>query len=91
MRIAALVLVLGLASGCTTLHIDDFWAKPNVGIQQATLDDWECKRLAADAPTTPDLYIGGAADAVRVFLDQQAIERAYAACMSTRGYERQRT
>jgi hypothetical protein len=91
MKLVPLLLSLTVVSGCTTLRINDFWAKQGVGIEQATWDDWECKRVASGAPTTPDLYVGGAADAVRVFVDQQAIERAYAACMSTRGYARQRT
>jgi hypothetical protein len=78
-------------SGCTTMRINDFWTKQGVGVEQATRDDWECKRVAADAPVTPELYVGGAADAVRVVLDQREIERAYAGCMSTRGYAPQRS
>ena len=86
------VLVIGLAlvaSACTTIDLDDVWAKPGGTRQQATWDDWQCRREVHDrTPDTPDLYIGGVADAVRVYVEEHMRLATYKECMGGRGYER---
>ena len=64
-----LVVALALAaSACTTMDLDDVWTKPGGTRQQATWDDWQCRREIHDrTPETYDTYVGGVADAIRVF------------------------
>jgi hypothetical protein len=86
------LLVIGLAlagSACTTIDLDDVWAKRDGTRQQATWDDWQCRREVHDrAPETPDLYIGGVADAVRVYVEEHMRLGTYKDCMRARGYDR---
>jgi hypothetical protein len=87
-----LLLVIGLAltaSACTTMDLDDVWAKPDGTRQQATWDDWQCRRDVHDrTPETHDLYIGGVADAIRVYVEEHMRLATYKECMQARGYER---
>jgi hypothetical protein len=88
LRTAILVIVaVILLFGCTTANLGQRWTKAETTFTQATRDDWECARQAAETPEPPDLYIGGMADAVRVVLFQQRIDQSYAGCMSARGYQ----
>lgn len=83
-----LVALALLAAACTTTDLDDVWSKPDAPVHQAARDDWECRREAyATAPRTVDLYVGGVADAVRVWRDDRLSDAAYADCMRERGYQ----
>ena len=78
-----------LASACTTIDLDDVWAKPGGTPYQATWDDWQCRREVHDrTPETPDLWIGGVADAIRVYVEEHRRLDTYKDCMRARGYER---
>jgi hypothetical protein len=89
------LLVIGLAlaaSACTTFDLDDTWAKPGGSGYQATWDDWQCRREVHDrTPETHDLYVGGVADAVRVYVEEHMRLATYKDCMRARGYERTRS
>ena len=86
------VLLLGLAlvaSACTTIDLDDVWAKPDGTRQQATWDDWQCRREVHDrTPETHETWVGGVADAVRVYVEEHMRLDTYKDCMRDRGYER---
>ena len=86
----SLVVALALvAAGCTTLDLDDTWAKPNVGAAQMSREDWECRReVDASAPRTEDQLVGCLADLVRVQLEEKLRDETYAKCMEARGYVR---
>ena len=89
MRSMLVALVTLLAAGCTTLDLDDVWSKPDANAAQMSLDDLNCRRdVDQDPPRTPDLYVGGLADAVRIQIEQERRDRMYAKCMSARGYTR---
>jgi hypothetical protein len=85
-----LVIALAvLASGCTTMDLDDVWAKPGGTRQQTTWDDWQCRREVHDrTPETYDTIVGGVADAVRVYVEEHMRLATYTECMRARGYER---
>lgn len=86
-----LALAALLATGCTTLDLNDVWSKPNTNTQQVSRDDWECRHdVDENAPRSPNLYVGGIADAVRVEIDETFRDRTYAKCMTARGYTRDR-
>jgi hypothetical protein len=85
-----LVLALAvLATGCTSAHIDEDWAKAGTGTAQATRDDWECRRVEYDkAPRIPTPLIGGFIDATRAWANAEIAEGTYRRCMRSRGYAR---
>ncbi len=82
------LVALGLlAAGCTTAHLDDDWAKAGAGTQQATYDDWQCRRVEYEkAPHIPTLVLGGFIDAARTWLNSELEEATYRDCMRSRGY-----
>jgi hypothetical protein len=89
MAAATAVTALALA-GCTAaLDVSGTdWAKPTATSQQVTLDETECARVTSDAGQTPDLIIGGVADAVRFAIRESTRRHVYDQCMVSRGYER---
>jgi hypothetical protein len=88
-RSAALALALLVATGCTTyLGRPDQWKRPAVSMQQLTFDDYRCDEASAAAWATPDLFVGGVVDAVRVWVDQWFVRNAYVSCMTKLGYRR---
>jgi|RhiMetdeSRZDD1v2_1073273.scaffolds.fasta_scaffold162206_2 hypothetical protein len=89
MRWMLVALVPLLAASCTTMDLDDVWSKPDTNAAQVSFDDRECRQdVDQNAPRTPNLYIGGVADAVRVQVDESHRQRTYANCMQARGYTR---
>lgn len=86
--VRTLVLVTSLAlTACTTLDLGDVWSKPGATTQVTTRDDWECRREAYDQVyPSPDMYVGGVVDAVRVVWDDMRSDRTHADCMKARGY-----
>jgi hypothetical protein len=88
-RYAALALGVLVATGCTTyLGRPEQWKRPAVSMQQLTFDDYRCDEASAAARVTPDLFVGGIVDGVRVWVDQLFVRNAYVACMNRRGYTR---
>lgn len=88
--VRTLVLAGSLAlSACTTFDLDDVWSKSGATTPQATRDDWECRRDAYDKVyPSPDMYVGGVTDAVRVVLDDMRSDATFADCMKARGYSK---
>ncbi|MBI2203957.1 MAG: hypothetical protein HYU41_08915 [Candidatus Rokubacteria bacterium] len=86
--VRTLVLATSLAlTACTTFDLDDVWSKSGATTHQTTHDDWECRREAYDRIyPSPDMYVGGVTDAVRVVLDDQRSDTSFADCMKARGY-----
>ena len=84
-----LLATLGLlAAACTTADLDDDWAKAGATPQQATRDDWECRRKEYDGTRgLPNPVVGGVADAARAWGDSRRQEATYAECMRSRGYQ----
>ncbi|HXH84015.1 MAG TPA: hypothetical protein VNN07_13970 [Candidatus Tectomicrobia bacterium] len=84
---ALLVLAISMA-GCGVRHdlAGDAWAKPDATIQQVTLDEIECARLARDAGQTPELIVGGLADVGRYVVEERQRGAAYSGCMTAKGY-----
>ena len=64
------------------------WAKSGAFVQQTTLDEMECARLASRAYWTPDLILGGLLDVVRVTIENAQMETAFSGCMRGKGYQR---
>jgi len=88
-RLVACAAALALA-GCTAgLDVSGArWSKPSASVQEVTLDAMECARSTTDVGRTPDLLIGGVADAVRFGIRERTRQRVYEQCMTSRGYER---
>lgn len=75
-----------LAAGCTTFDLDTQFTKASGTIAETSRDEWECRREVADQPATLDVWIGGVADATRVFEESKQGERLMNSCMRRRGY-----
>lgn len=86
MRIAFVLTLAALTTGCTTIDLDRTWTKPEVGVQQMSWDEWQCRREANETPKTPDVFIGGAADAARIAIETEERDLALDRCMQARGY-----
>ena len=87
-----IVAVALLAAGCTTWDLDDVWSKPNASTMLLSRDDWDCRHEVDETtPRTPDTWIGGIADAVRVVEEERSRDTTYAKCMTARGYTRTAT
>jgi hypothetical protein len=85
----ALVGGLLLFAGCAP-HFDiggSEWAKPGAQVQQTTLDEMDCARIASRAYGTPDLIVGGLVDVVRVKIEDEQMSTAFSRCMRSKGYE----
>jgi len=88
-RRLAVVAAAWVLAGCAP-HFDiggGEWAKPGAGIQQTTVDAMDCARMASRAYWTPELFVGGVADAVRVKIEDTQMTSAYSQCMESRGYQ----
>jgi len=88
-RPALAAVVLALA-GCAP-HFDlggGDWAKPGAQVQQTTLDETECARLASRAYGTPDLILGGLLDVGRIAVQESRQQAAFDGCMTSAGYQR---
>lgn len=89
--VATLALAL-LAAGCTTWDLDDVWSKPNATTMLISRDDWDCRHdVDETSPRTPDLFVGGVVDAVRVVEEERSRDVTYSKCMTARGYRRTQT
>jgi hypothetical protein len=89
MRRIVLLGALVLAAGCTTKHLDWEWTKASASMQQLTSDQQDCLRERAEAPPRPPSWVGGLADAGRIWLEERDRNALYEACMRQRGYTRQ--
>jgi hypothetical protein len=88
-RLAAAIAAAGLLAGCAP-QFDiggGDWAKSGTQIQQTTLDEMECARLASRAYWTPDLFIGGLVDVARVYVEDAQMTTAFSRCMESKGYQ----
>jgi hypothetical protein len=88
-RLAAVVGVACLLAGCAA-QFDiggGDWAKPGAQIQQTTLDEMECARVASRAYWTPESFVGGLADVVRVKVEDAQMTSAFSRCMESKGYQ----
>ena len=90
MKIAVVLVAAALLSGCTTWDLGHRWTKPGIAPQQLTLDDVECRRVAAKAGNTPESFVGGVVDVRRVVTEETQRINAYDHCMTGRGYARVR-
>jgi hypothetical protein len=52
-----------------------------------TLDEMECVRVAREAGSTPELWVGGVADVVRYGIEESQRGGAYRSCMQAKGYQ----
>lgn len=89
MRRAALVAAVCVLAGCAP-RFDvggGEWAKSGAGIQQTTLDEMECARLASGAYWTPESFVGGLVDVVRVKIEDTQMTSAFNRCMDSKGYQ----
>lgn len=89
MRRAALAAAACLLAGCAP-QFDiggGGWAKPGAEIRQVTLDQMECARTASHAYWTPESYVGGLADVVRVKVEDSQMTGAFSRCMESKGYQ----
>jgi hypothetical protein len=85
----ALAAAAWILAGCAP-HFDiggGEWAKPGAGIQQTTVDAMDCARAASRAYWTPESFVGGVADAVRVAIEDTQMTTAYTRCMESKGYQ----
>jgi hypothetical protein len=87
MKLALWVGVALVATGCTTIDLDRVYTKPQGGSVQGSWDEWQCRREVEDSARTPDLIVGGAADAVRIAIEAEARDLNLGRCMQARGYE----
>lgn len=86
---AALVATLCVLAGCAP-HFDiggGDWARTGAGIQQTTLDEMECARAASRAYWTPESFVGGFVDVVRVKIEDGQMTGAFSRCMESKGYQ----
>ncbi|PYN93126.1 MAG: hypothetical protein DMD91_30890 [Candidatus Rokuibacteriota bacterium] len=82
--------VLLVATGCTTIDLDRVYTKPQGSVVQTSWDEWQCRREVEDSARTPDLIVGGAADAVRIAIEAEARDLRLGRCMEARGYQASR-
>lgn len=89
MRGLALATAAALLAGCAP-HFDiggGEWAKAGTQIQQVTVDEMECARIASRSYWTPETFVGGVADAVRAKVDDAQMTSAFDQCMERKGYQ----
>jgi hypothetical protein len=88
-RLATLAAVACVLAGCAP-QFDiggGVWAKPGTAIQQITLDEMECARTASRAYGTPESFVGGLVDVVRVKIEDTQMTNAFSRCMESKGYQ----
>ena len=90
MKVAGLVAVIVLLSGCTrVLDIaGEDWKRADMSIQQETSDEMDCARDSEPAGDLPDTFIGGLVDMIVVPLEDRRRGAAYDRCMVAKGYTR---
>jgi hypothetical protein len=90
MRLApALIALAAVLAGCA-VHPDiggTQWVRPGITIQEITLDEVDCARRSDDAGATPDLFVGGLVDVVRLAIEDGQRRTAFRRCMADRGYQ----
>ena len=89
MRLAALALAAGVLAGCAP-HFDiggGDWRKPGAEIREVTLDEMDCARTASRAYWTPESFVGGLADVVRVYIEDAQMVTTFNQCMERKGYQ----
>jgi hypothetical protein len=88
MRALAIATTVTVLGGCTAaLDLSGReWGKAGTDIRQVTTDEIECVRAVTDVGQTPELWIGGVADAVRFGIRERSRARGFADCMTSRGY-----
>jgi len=88
-RRAALVAAVCVLAGCAPMFDvgGGEWAKSGAGVQQTTLDEMECARTASRAYWTPESFVGGLADVVRVKVENTQMTSAFNRCMESKGYQ----
>jgi len=88
-RRAALVAAVCVLAGCAPMFDvgGGEWAKSGSGVQQTTLDEMECARTASRAYWTPESFVGGLADVVRVKVENTQMTSAFNRCMESKGYQ----
>jgi len=89
MRLATVVMAACVLAGCAPqFDIEGtHWAKAGTQIQETTLDEMECARVASRSYWTPDLVVGGLADVARVYVEDSQITSAFSRCMESKGYQ----
>jgi outer membrane lipoprotein SlyB len=89
MRLAIALLVLATLTGCSTKYdlTGADWTKAGTLVQDVTYDEMECVRGAREAGSTPDVIVGGVADAVRYSIEERQRTASYRGCMQSKGYQ----
>jgi hypothetical protein len=78
-----------LLAGCTT-RFDvggGEWTKSGAQLPQTSQDEMDCARDAVDARPFPDTIVGGLADIAAARLQDIKMNRDFARCMTSRGYQ----
>jgi hypothetical protein len=90
MRLLLAVLVTATSlAGCTVKYdlSGAEWTKAGTIIQTVTLDEMECVRVAREAGSTPELWLGGLVDVGRMVVEDRQRGDAYRSCMLAKGYQ----
>jgi hypothetical protein len=89
MRVATLAALACALTACApTFDIGGGeWTKAGTQVQQVTLDEMECARVASRAYWTPESFVGGVADAVRVKIEDGQMTSTFSQCMENKGYQ----
>lgn len=89
MRLVAVLAAACVIAGCAP-QFDiggGDWTKTDTQIQQTTLDEMECARIASRAYWTPDLIVGGLVDVGRYYVENAQMTSAFSRCMESKGYQ----
>ena len=90
MRLApALLALAAVLAGCA-VHPDvsgTQWVRPGAMLRDITLDEVDCARRTDEAGATPDLFVGGLVDVVRLAIEDGRHRTAFRQCMADRGYQ----
>ena len=87
MKIAPWLVAAALLAGCTTIDLGRSYTRRDAGVVQASWDEWQCRRQVEETVQTPDLLIGGVADAVRIAIETEMRDLKLGRCMQERGYQ----
>ena len=89
MRVVVLVAAIGALTACAPKFDigGGDWTRAGAHIQQVSLDEMECARLASRAYSTPESFVGGLADMVRVKIEDGQMASAFSQCMESKGYQ----
>jgi hypothetical protein len=87
-RVAGALVALALAGCAPRFDIGGGeWTRADMQVQQITLDEMECARAASRAYWTPESFVGGLADLVRVKIEDAQMTGAFSRCMERKGYQ----